>query len=251
LAGNARLIKSLLGKEKERPDIFETVAKASLTGKLSLIRQVLLAHPEMVNARHKSLGGECDESTPLHYAVMKKDIAIVRLLLDYGADVNARNTLGHTPLHIATCIGEKYAMELLIGKGASLEAPDRAKRETPLHYAVARGDAQIIELLLERGAYINAQNKDGETPLHIACKQGREDIATLLLAAGAEAGIADDHGNTPLRWAMEQEMDVVTTWYRVHHPDAYEAELEDMKKRKEQDGDMVARDGSRVAGMGI
>jgi len=227
------------------------VAKASLTGKLSLIRQVLLAHPEMVNARHKSLGGECDESTPLHYAVMKKDIAIVRLLLDYGADVNARNTLGHTPLRIATCIGEKYAMELLIGKGASLEAPDRAKRETPLHDAVARGDAQIIELLLERGAYINAQNKDGETPLHIACKQGREDIATLLLAAGAEAGIADDHGNTPLRWAMEQEMDVVTTWYRVHHPDAYEAELEDMKKRKEQDGDMVARDGSRVAGMGI
>lgn len=245
------LIKSLLGKGKEGPDIFETIAKASFTGRLSLVRQVLLAHPEMVNARHQSLGGECNESTPLHYAVMKKDIAIVRLLLDYGADVNARNTLGHTPLHIATCIGEKYAMELLIGKGASLEAPDRLKRETPLHDAVSRGDAQIIELLLERGAYINAQNNAGETPLHIACKQGREDVATLLLAAGAEAGIIDDKGRTPLHWAMEQGMDVVVTWYKVHHTDVYEAELEDARKRKDQEGDLAATNGGRVAGMGM
>jgi len=239
---NGKLVKTLFKRSKKDPDIFEAVTEAAVTGKLSLVRKVLLAHPELVNARHETRRGrESDDSTPLHFACIKGDVDIARLLLDYGADINARNRLGHTPLHVATWAGQKNAMELLIGKGARLETPSLVKRETPLHDAVVRGNTEIVQLLLNRGAHVDPQNEDGETPLHIACRLGREDIATLLLAAGASPDIKDVKGDTPLALAWENDMEVVSTWYKVHFPDV--CEMETARKEKEDQVEEEVRAG--------
>jgi len=239
---NGKLVKALFKGSKKDPDIFEVVADAIVMGKPSLVRKVLLAHPELVNARHEAgHGRESDDSTPLHFACTKGDVDMARLLLDYGADINARNRLGHTPLHVAVWAGQRNAMELLIGKGARLETPSLVKRRTPLHDAVFQGNTEIIQLLLNRGAHVDPQNEDGETPLHIACRLGREDIATLLLAAGASPDIKDVKGDTPLALAWKNDMEVVSAWYKVHHPDV--CELESARKEKEDQVDEEVRAG--------
>ena len=109
---------------------------------------------------------------------------VAEVLLANKADINARNDVGNTPLHIAEISANKEMAALLISKGADVNARNTGG-DTPLHIAAAVGHADMVESLLAKGANANAKNTAGETPLRWAEKTGRKDMAEVLRKRGA------------------------------------------------------------------
>ncbi len=117
-----------------------------------------------------------------------------------GADINARNNLGDTPLLDAAKEGTKDTAELLLEKGAIVDAKDNSGC-TPLIWAAIQGHREVAELLLAHGAEVNVGSSSGQTALQSAAMNGHKDVAELLLAHGAEVNAPDNCGITPLHWA--------------------------------------------------
>jgi ankyrin repeat protein len=99
-----------------------------------------------------------------------------------GADVNAKNVDGWTPLHEAAFGGRKEIVELLISNGADVNAKHDGFGTTPLHRAAYRGHKEIVELLIGKGADVNAKNANGETPIDWA----KGETADLLRKHGGK-----------------------------------------------------------------
>jgi ankyrin repeat protein len=147
-----------------------------------------------VNAKDK-LG-----ETPLHIAAVRGYNEITSLLIDEGANVNTRNKHGLTPLHAAAWSDHKETAELLIAKGAQINAKD-ADGVTPLHVSALSGAKKTVTLLIDKGADINARNKDGMTPLHAAALTGQKEAVELLINKGADINAKNKKGVTPLQLA--------------------------------------------------
>jgi hypothetical protein len=143
--------------------------------------------------------------TPLHRATYWGHADVARLLLEHGADANAenKNSFIPTPLHLAAAMGHVDVTKLLLEHGADANAKNK-DGWTPLHFAVNMGHAEVARLLLEYGADANAKNKDGFTPLHFAAAFGYAEVARLLLEHGADPRIGDNDGVTPLDVAREE-----------------------------------------------
>lgn len=137
--------------------------------------------------------------TPLHKAIELGRRETAELLLDKGANINAV-TIGvkETPLHVAVRCNRKELVELLLNGGANINAVER-RRRTPLHVAVRyNSHKELVELLLEKGANVNAVDNLGMTPLHFALKYDQEELVGLLLKKGANVNAVDKKGRTPL-----------------------------------------------------
>ncbi|KAL7924341.1 hypothetical protein ACQKWADRAFT_267042 [Trichoderma austrokoningii] len=134
--------------------------------------------------------------------------AIVKLLLEKGADKEAKDNEGQTPLFLAATYGQEAVVKLLLEKGADIEAKDN-KGQTPLLWAVIGGYEVIIELLLEKGADIEAKDNEGQTPLLRAATYGQKAVVKLLLEKGADIEAEDDKGQTPLLWAARNGKDAI------------------------------------------
>jgi len=115
----------------------------------------------------------------LFSAVRNGDLEKAKRLLDKGADVNARDILGKTPLHQAAISGHLGTVKFLIERGADISARDYWWW-TPLHYAVANGHLDVVRFLVERGADIDARNINGESPLDLAREKKYWDIVNFL-----------------------------------------------------------------------
>ena len=122
---------------------------------------------------------------PLHLAVQKQDLSVTRLLLDAGADVNARNKNLSTPLHFAAAGDSETILRLLLARGADLDPRDN-NTNTPLHFAAIFNKRALAEILLSAGAAVDARDKRGVTPLHMASLKGYLAMAKLLLDRGAD-----------------------------------------------------------------
>jgi hypothetical protein len=132
-------------------------------------------------------------------AARNGDTARVRELLRKGANANAKDRGGWTPLHWAAFWGHVDVAKLLLEHGADVNAKESVYDATPLHVAAATGHADVARLLLEHGADVNAKYGDSDlTPLHVAALYGHADVARLLLERGADPSIRDKHGRTPL-----------------------------------------------------
>lgn len=107
--------------------------------------------------------------TDMKRAARNGDAAAVRRLLEEGGDPNAQGgQMGLTPLIVSAANGHREIVELLLTRGASLEAADSAGM-TPLMNAVMFDQTAVVQLLLDRGANVNAQTRDGNmTPLMFA-----------------------------------------------------------------------------------
>src|SRR5215510_2292300 len=137
-------------------------------------------------------------STPLHWAI--HDEAKVRLLLAKGANVNARQAQGRTPLYLAAMLGNGVpTLRLLLSKGAD---PNLAavNGQTPLMMA-ARGDVEAAQLLIEKGADVNAKDGAGETALMSACTGGNARAVQLLIERGADVKVTSKRNETALGFA--------------------------------------------------
>jgi len=96
-------------------------------------------------------------------------------------------------------------IKYLIERGADVEAKDN-NGNTPLHLAVWSNHIETAKLLIERGADLEAKNKYGQTPLDWASYKDNIELAKLLLDAGADVEAKDVEGRTPLHWACSDEM---------------------------------------------
>ena len=135
---------------------------------------------------------------PLHLAITMGRLDMVELLIANGANVNAIDNHGETPLHMAAYYATAFnrdIVEFLLENDANVNAVNN-NGETPLHNAAYRGHYDIGALLVDRGANVNAIDNNGETPLHNAASRGHLGIAALLLGSGANVSIRNQRGRT-------------------------------------------------------
>ena len=155
-------------------------------------------------AQTRKLGGGTDMvEEALHDAVKEyRSSGKVNPLNWIGADVNARNSDGESPLLVAAHWGDPDLVQLLLNHGADANALDK-NHESPLHKAVAgEGNADIVQLLLNHGADANTLDKNHVSPLHMAAARwGGADIVQLLLGHGADANALDKNHESPLHMA--------------------------------------------------
>lgn len=192
-SGDCEMVRFFLSKRADVNAIVEgkfatTALQASLWGGHLDVFYLLLVHGAIRNAPI-SLHG----SSELAYAARMGNIQVLRDLLDHGAEVNSTpGSSGFTALQAAAGLDPPNVamVQLLLEWGADVNMPHAGYEPTALQLATAGGHFHVARLLLEAGADVNAQNsrKDfyGETALEIAACFGRLDISYLLLKAGAD-----------------------------------------------------------------
>jgi len=179
--------------------------------------------------------------TPLILSSMRGDLDVVKILIEYGADVNAKNDYGESPIMAACWMDEIDIVKYLLEKQADINLKtkgaenallycmksDKEKLElvrlildkgldvnskndrgfTPLMYSCIFGNYQTVKLLLERGAKINEQESyKRRTALMLACRalRNQRETVQLLLENAADVNIADREGKTAYFHALEK-----------------------------------------------
>lgn len=160
-----------------RPDPFES----AVLGDVERLRAALDAEPGLVTRFSH------DGWTVLHLAGFFGSVEVVRLLLERGADpsVLSVNALRNTPLHAG--LGGRLPAEgarLLVEAGADVNARQHGGY-APLHSAASRGEVALIDLLLDRGADPNTAADDGKRPIDFARERGHARAVEHLRARGA------------------------------------------------------------------
>lgn len=209
-------------------------------------------------ARFEQLSGTGDVTCPdrddwtlLHVAARAGHVDLVTLLLERGADIEARGDVGRTPLYEAAKYGQAEIVRFLVERGANVDAASD-QGFTPMMVGAERGHLGILEYLLDRGASIGAVNEVGKTALHqyvdhtqadddaiprflvqrgvplevhdvvgatalySAAQRGRARIAAALLEAGANPNATARRGHTPLDVAQHQGHEAVVALLTRH-----------------------------------
>ena len=183
-------------------------------------------------------------NTPLHSAIQNNaNIGHISYILECGADVNARNRRGDTPLLVTVQQNNRTIGEMLISKKADVFATNTdnysplrvalttggdvqdwllgsevikssdGMGNTPLHYAAEWQLNDSISVLFEKGATANVQNSNGESPVFSAVKADSPETISLLIKNGANKDLRDYLGNTPLhmciRWDSKDSVEIL------------------------------------------
>lgn len=152
----------------------EQLLEAALTGNQSLIQQALAAGARL-EARDRRL-----DLTPLMLALYRDHPLAFQDLLAAGADINARNPRGQTPLMMLASGGQLALVEHVLEAGAALNAQDELGN-TALMWAAYWGHLAVVETLIARQAQTTLSNDDGNTALHLAASGGLANQTRKLL----------------------------------------------------------------------
>jgi ankyrin repeat protein len=210
----------------------EPIHDAARKGDAKKIKAILQADPKAASAKDKN------GDTPLHLAALHGQIEAAQVLLEAGADVNAKNNYGpftpgdlgqqfssnnhqdpvillsvhgvdqrdmkngYTPLDLAEfSTSHKKMVELLVSKGADVNAQS-ASGATPLFWAVMRDQKDDAQFLLEKGANVNTPDAYGDTILDCALHLQFGSMIQLLVDKGADVNAKDQSGTRPLGYAL-------------------------------------------------
>lgn len=195
---------------------------------LAPVVKLFLDQPHDIEERDKHY-----ELTPLLWAASSDSHDTVKLLLEKGADLEAKNSSKETALALAARHGRTSIAKLLLEKGACFDVKDERSMSPLLlaalnrHTEIARhlldlgatfgdkdmqkslcraaefGTTSMVELLLERGGDIETKDKEGCTLLILAAKNGHEDTVKCLVERSAKIEETDELGRTALSWAAE------------------------------------------------
>lgn len=156
----------------------------------------LLAAGADVNSKN-ALG-----QSALHVAAARGHHHVVSVLLDRGAAINELALDGSAPLHVACENGHDIIVGLLLKHKARMDAAG-VNGLAPLHIATRKGALSIVEMLLKHRVRYDAPVKaTGMTALMMACMHSHSEIVELLLDSGADPHAEDQDGNTPLHFAV-------------------------------------------------
>ena len=159
----------------------------------------------MLNRGAKDINGQSsDGSTPLFLAACVGHVDIIRLLLDWGGDVDRPRDGGWSPLHAASEKGYSNIVQVLLERGAYVDCTNN-EGATPLYQAACRGWAVAIKVLLNYGADMTLKTKGGWAAIHIASKNSHKQSVNLLLAHGADINTQSKNGETALFRACQLE----------------------------------------------
>ncbi|XP_047997219.1 serine/threonine-protein phosphatase 6 regulatory ankyrin repeat subunit B isoform X2 [Leguminivora glycinivorella] len=149
----------------------------------SILRALLTAAGKDIRLRADGASTPAGD-TALHLAARRRDVDMARILVDYGAAIDATNEAGMTALHISAAEGDEPLVKYFYGVRANAAIADNEDR-TPMHLAAENGHAAIIELLADKfKASIFERTKDGSTLMHIASLNGHADCAMMLFKKG-------------------------------------------------------------------
>ncbi len=150
----------------------------------------------------------------LFKAVNEGDLEGAKNALELGADANATYH-GTTTLLTAAWSNDTGMAGLLVDYGADVNAKDNATWRThgwtPLHIAVINRNIRLVKLFAEHGADINVQNNEGKTPFHYAVKDGNIELTLALSELGANPEIKDKNGKTAFDYASEEIKAIIRT----------------------------------------
>ena len=151
----------------------------------------LIAHVRQRNISHS-----------LHRAVERNDVAVIKAMVECGADANFRESkTSLTPLHHAVESGDVTVVETLIECGTDVNAPATLLHKTPLHYAVQNDDIAVVRALIAAGADLDKGDRHGSTPLNDAASAGNVAAIETLIAAGADVNASNPLGRAALHAA--------------------------------------------------
>jgi ankyrin repeat protein len=142
-------------------------------------------------------------TTSLMYASQSGNIDIVKMIIDAGADVSARDNMGRIALMYASESGHTDVVMLLITNGANVKAQDETG-VTALMLASQMRQREVAELLIDSGADVNAEAKGGYSELMIASQWGLADVCRMLIDKGAEVNRRANDGYTALIFVSQQ-----------------------------------------------
>ena len=190
------------------------VYEAARDGSSNLTDLLKQLKPEQSKTALETKTEDCGHIvTPLIIAARNGHLNSVKILLGYGADIEARGTLkignevigGCTPLWAAAAIGHLDVVKLLIERNADIEARGTLKVKdhviegcTPLWAAAAIGLLDVVKLLIERNADVDGKTSTNSTPLRAAAHEGHLDIVRCLVESGADVNARNYFEATPL-----------------------------------------------------
>ena len=157
-------------------DIFS----AAMSGRAEQVREALAACPAVVNSF------SADGWTPLHLAGFFGCLDCVQALLDAGAKLNERskNAMQNMPLHAAAAGRHSEIVRILLERGAWVNARQHGGW-TALHAAAQNGATALAELLIAAGADVNARADNNQTPLDLALTKAQQQMVDILEHYGA------------------------------------------------------------------
>lgn len=140
--------------------------------------------------------------TPFYCAISVKQRSAAKMLLEFGADINAtQDENGLTPLIDAFSRKDLLGIQFLVKKGADLSVTDR-HGNNPLMIATSNDDRNMVELLIKAGSPLNQQNNEGYAPIHVAS----DETGKMLVEAGADPNLLTKSGMSPL-WSAASTND--------------------------------------------
>lgn len=205
---------------------FSRLHTAVRLGRLRLAEFLITRHASLElqhqNNSEVNLMGQKElthRSRALHLAAVTTNLAMARLLLDQGAEVDSQDGRGSTSLKLAARAGRGDMVKLLCDRGAKVNYQGGPSGGSALHDATELGFRAVAEVLISKGATIDLAspvqpNEPGaiigrRTPLHIAASKGYQVMITMLLAGGANVNATDQLDETPLYLATTGDVNVV------------------------------------------
>ncbi|GKY97429.1 hypothetical protein MPSEU_000701400 [Mayamaea pseudoterrestris] len=173
------------------------VMTAAVKGDAELVKEYLAIDPSLLNQ------GDENRWTPLHLAAHEGHEAVVRVLLDIGADLDATTIDGKTPLDLSI---ERQGQDHAMTNSLRMKVHERQQfTASDLRTAAELNRIELVRGYLSvKPDLVNEGDENRWTALHLAARAGHSEVLQVLLAAGADAALTTLHGKMPIDIAVER-----------------------------------------------